>query len=81
MLQGFGSLAGEHWLGNNAIHHLTTSKDYSLLIRLRDADGNEAHALYEHFHISDEEKNYRYQHALLYSHPLHREVDMTGHTD
>ncbi|XP_041932915.1 angiopoietin-2b [Alosa sapidissima] len=56
--QGFGSPAGEHWLGNSAIHQLTTSKDYSLLVLLRDAEGNEAHSLYEHFHINDEDKNY-----------------------
>ncbi|KAL2076991.1 hypothetical protein ACEWY4_027408 [Coilia grayii] len=56
--QGFGGASGEHWLGNSALHRISTSRDYSLLVLLRDADGNEAHSLYAHFHISDEDKNY-----------------------
>uniref|UniRef100_H3CUZ8 Angiopoietin 2b n=1 Tax=Tetraodon nigroviridis TaxID=99883 RepID=H3CUZ8_TETNG len=55
---GFGELSGEHWLGNDIIHKLTTSKDYSLHILLKDREGNEAFSNYDRFYINGEENNY-----------------------
>ncbi|XP_036398615.1 angiopoietin-2-like isoform X3 [Megalops cyprinoides] len=55
---GFGEPSGEYWAGNDFIHQLTTSQDYTLQVLLRDAEGNEAHSIYEHFHIDGEDKNY-----------------------
>lgn len=56
---GFGSPSGEHWLGNEFIHRLSTQGSYSLRVQLRDWDSNEAYSLYEHFHLGSEEQLYR----------------------
>ncbi|TWW65343.1 Angiopoietin-4 [Takifugu flavidus] len=55
---GFGEPSGEHWLGNDIIHKLTNSKEYSLHIQLKDREGDEAFSHYEHFYIDGEENNY-----------------------
>uniref|UniRef100_A0A3B5KWA0 Fibrinogen C-terminal domain-containing protein n=1 Tax=Xiphophorus couchianus TaxID=32473 RepID=A0A3B5KWA0_9TELE len=44
---GFGEPSGEHWLGNDIIHKLTSSQEYSLHIQLRDREGNEAYSHYD----------------------------------
>lgn len=61
MWQGFGDPSGEHWLGNDAIHLLTTSKDHILQVHLKDAEGHQAYSQYDHFYIDGEDKKYRYQ--------------------
>ncbi|XP_011607366.2 angiopoietin-2b [Takifugu rubripes] len=63
---GFGEPSGEHWLGNDIIHKLTNSKEYSLHIQLKDREGDEAFSHYEHFYIDGEENNYSL-HAENYS--------------
>ncbi|XP_056154566.1 angiopoietin-2b isoform X2 [Lampris incognitus] len=55
---GFGEPSGEHWLGNDVIHKLTSSKDYSLHVQLKDREGNDAFSHYDHFHIDGEERSY-----------------------
>ncbi|MEQ2284795.1 hypothetical protein AMECASPLE_025205, partial [Ameca splendens] len=55
---GFGVASGEHWLGNDIIHKLTSLQEYSLHIQLRDREGNEAFSQYDHFYIDDEDNNY-----------------------
>ncbi|KAM4549696.1 angiopoietin-2b [Fundulus diaphanus] len=55
---GFGEPSGEHWLGNDIIHKLTSAQEYSLHIQLRDREGNEAFSHYNHFYIDDENHNY-----------------------
>uniref|UniRef100_A0A667XBG2 Angiopoietin 2b n=1 Tax=Myripristis murdjan TaxID=586833 RepID=A0A667XBG2_9TELE len=55
---GFGEPSGEHWLGNDIIHKLTRSREYSLHVQLRDREGNEAYSHYDHFYIDGEENNY-----------------------
>ncbi|KAJ8047710.1 Fibrinogen C domain-containing protein 1 [Holothuria leucospilota] len=62
---GFGSLSGEHWLGNDKIHAITTSKTYQLRVDLVDSRGSSYHALYSRFSISDESDKYRL--SLSYS--------------
>ncbi|XP_074832176.1 angiopoietin-2-like [Carettochelys insculpta] len=64
--RGFGSPSGEHWLGNDFIHRLSTQGSYSLRIQLQDWDSKEAYSLYEHFHLESEEQLYRL-HAWGYS--------------
>ncbi|XP_078093037.1 angiopoietin-1 [Mustelus asterias] len=56
---GFGDGAGEYWLGNEAIHLLTSHRAYSLRIELWDWDGNRVYSLYERFRLSSEKQNYR----------------------
>ncbi|KAM9383900.1 angiopoietin-2b [Pholidichthys leucotaenia] len=55
---GFGELSGEHWLGNDIIHKLTSSQEYSLHIQLKDREGNEAFSHYNRFSIASEDSNY-----------------------
>uniref|UniRef100_A0A7N6BZ01 Fibrinogen C-terminal domain-containing protein n=1 Tax=Anabas testudineus TaxID=64144 RepID=A0A7N6BZ01_ANATE len=55
---GFGEPSGEHWLGNDIIHKLTSSQESSLHIQLKDREGNEAYSHYDRFYIDGEDKNY-----------------------
>ncbi|KAL7829503.1 hypothetical protein AOLI_G00303880 [Acnodon oligacanthus] len=55
---GFGDPSGEHWLGNDVIHLLTTSQDYTMQVQLKDMEGNQAYSQYDRFHIEGEEKKY-----------------------
>ncbi|KAM4630520.1 angiopoietin-2b [Polymixia lowei] len=55
---GFGEPSGEHWLGNDVIHKLTSSQEYSLHVHVKDREGNEAYSQYDHFYIDGEDKNY-----------------------
>ncbi|XP_053783050.1 angiopoietin-4 isoform X3 [Desmodus rotundus] len=57
--QGFGDPAGEHWLGNELVHQLTSRAAYSLRLELQDWEGNKAYAQYEHFQLGSEEQLYR----------------------
>ncbi|XP_040494040.1 angiopoietin-4 isoform X3 [Ursus maritimus] len=60
--QGFGDLAGEHWLGNEVVHQLTSRAAYSLRVELQDWEGNEAYAQYEHFQLGSEGQLYSHGH-------------------
>ncbi|TMS18107.1 Angiopoietin-2 [Larimichthys crocea] len=55
---GFGEPSGEHWLGNDIIHKLTSSQEYSLHVQLKDREGNEAFSHYDRFYIDGEDNNY-----------------------
>ncbi|XP_029772896.1 angiopoietin-4 isoform X2 [Suricata suricatta] len=57
--QGFGDVAGEHWLGNEVVHQLTSRAAYSLRVELQDWEGNEAFAQYERFQLGSEGQLYR----------------------
>lgn len=59
-MQGFGDPSGEHWLGNDDIHLLTTSREYTLQVQLGDVEGKQAYSQYDHFYTDGEEKKYRY---------------------
>ncbi|XP_066471433.1 tenascin-X isoform X2 [Tiliqua scincoides] len=55
---GFGNLTREFWLGNDALHQLTTSGDYELRVDLR--AGNESvYATYQHFRVDSPADYYR----------------------
>ncbi|XP_071836077.1 uncharacterized protein [Apostichopus japonicus] len=55
---GFGSLSGDHWLGNDKIHDHTTQKTYQLKVDLTDSAGSQYYALYSRFSIGDEDDKY-----------------------
>ncbi|XP_038581542.1 angiopoietin-2b isoform X2 [Micropterus salmoides] len=55
---GFGEPSGEHWLGNDIIHKLTSSQEYSLHVQLKDREGNEAFSHYDRFYIDGDDNNY-----------------------
>lgn len=58
-LQGFGDVLGEHWLGNEALHLLTSQGHYSMRVELKDWEGNSAHSQYDRFSLTDERQQYR----------------------
>ncbi|XP_028285452.1 angiopoietin-4 [Parambassis ranga] len=57
--KGFGDVLGEHWLGNEALHLLTSQSLYSLRVELRDWEGNSAHYQYDRFMLTNERQRYR----------------------
>ncbi|XP_033923055.1 angiopoietin-4 [Melopsittacus undulatus] len=57
--QGFGDAAGEHWLGNEAVHILTSQGPYALRVELRDWEGGQAYAHYGQFQLGSERQLYR----------------------
>ena len=56
---GFGDLTGEHWLGLEKLHRLTTNGVWQLRVDLEDFSGNTAFAEYSNFAIGDASTNYR----------------------
>ncbi|XP_037110805.1 fibrinogen-like protein 1 [Syngnathus acus] len=59
---GFGDLHspdGEFWMGNDALHHLTSQGDYDLRIDMEDFDGKESFAEYKKFKVDSETDLYR----------------------
>ena len=57
--QGFGTLTGNFWLGNDNIHRLTASNNTVLRVELEDWDGKTAYAEYGTFEVNDESNKYR----------------------
>ena len=56
---GFGSLTGEFWLGNDKIHILTNSVTSKLRIDLKNGEGVKKYAEYLSFSIDNESNKYR----------------------
>ncbi|XP_053136837.1 angiopoietin-related protein 7 [Hemicordylus capensis] len=56
--QGFGSIQGDFWLGNEHIHRLSR-RPTMLRIELEDWNGNIRYAQYNHFTLGDELNSYR----------------------
>ncbi|XP_058059256.1 ryncolin-1-like [Anopheles bellator] len=56
---GFGSVEGEHWLGLERIHRITSSDYYQLLVYMKDFEGTVKTALYDEFEIGNEATGYR----------------------
>ncbi|XP_062395590.1 angiopoietin-1-like isoform X2 [Sardina pilchardus] len=56
---GFGTVSGEHWLGNEPVFLLTSQRQHSLRVELTDWSGQQAFSQYEQFHISSENQKYR----------------------
>ncbi|XP_068272219.1 angiopoietin-4 isoform X2 [Nyctibius grandis] len=57
--KGFGDAAGEHWLGNEAVHLLTSQAPYALRVELRDWEGGQVYAHYGKFQLGSERQRYR----------------------
>ena len=56
--EGFGDVNREFWLGNDAIHQITSSANYSLKIYLNAWD-NITYAMYDTFKVADETDGYQ----------------------
>uniref|UniRef100_A0A3B3ZYU5 Fibrinogen C-terminal domain-containing protein n=1 Tax=Periophthalmus magnuspinnatus TaxID=409849 RepID=A0A3B3ZYU5_9GOBI len=56
---GFGELLGEHWLGNEVLHQLTSQGQYSLRVELQDWEGNTGYSQYDRFTLASERQQYR----------------------
>ncbi|GFR79851.1 ficolin-1 [Elysia marginata] len=57
---GFGSLTGDFWLGNDAIHALTDKHPYELRLDMRHK-GQEVFAAFSNFRIGNEASKYKLQ--------------------
>ncbi|XP_071772632.2 fibrinogen-like protein 1 [Centroberyx gerrardi] len=57
--EGFGSPQGEHWLGNAALHALTSTGQHQLRIELEDWHHQRRHATYNSFKVASEAQRYR----------------------
>ncbi|NXB22550.1 ANGP4 protein, partial [Rhagologus leucostigma] len=57
--QGFGDPAGEYWLGNEAVHLLTSRVPYALRVELQDWEGGQVYAHYGKFQLGSERQFYR----------------------
>ena len=58
--QGFGSLDGEFWLGNEKLYRLlSSSKQFELRVDLGDFEGNSRYAKYNSFKIGSESDGYK----------------------
>uniref|UniRef100_A0A7N8XK51 Microfibril-associated glycoprotein 4-like n=1 Tax=Mastacembelus armatus TaxID=205130 RepID=A0A7N8XK51_9TELE len=56
---GFGTAAGEYWLGLESLFHLTLRKKYELRVDMEDFSGNRVFARYSSFSIDPETYGYR----------------------
>ncbi|XP_061686074.1 fibrinogen-like protein 1 [Syngnathoides biaculeatus] len=59
---GFGDLHspdGEFWLGNDALHHLSSQGNYDLRINMEDFEGKESFAEYKNFKVDSEKDLYQ----------------------
>ena len=56
---GFGLVVGEHWLGNEKIHRLTSQKRYELRVDLQDWEGNKYFAVYDLFLVLGADIDYQ----------------------
>ncbi|KAG9466500.1 hypothetical protein GDO78_016567, partial [Eleutherodactylus coqui] len=57
--RGFGNQLSEFWLGNDNIHHLTSSGSHKLRVDLIDFDNQHSFAAYTSFYLSGEADNYK----------------------
>ncbi|XP_045183381.2 ficolin-2-like [Mercenaria mercenaria] len=56
---GFGDLNENYWLGNQAIHMISSQGKYKLRVDLTSNDNEKAYAEYESFMLGDAQSNYR----------------------
>ncbi|KAM5325082.1 tenascin-X isoform 3-T3 [Glossophaga mutica] len=56
--RGFGNISGEFWLGNEALHSLTRTGDYSMRVDLRAGD-EAVFAQYDSFRVDSASEYYR----------------------
>ncbi|XP_072312677.1 microfibril-associated glycoprotein 4-like [Eucyclogobius newberryi] len=58
---GFGEADGEHWLGLEFIHMLSSRRPHELLVEMEDFEGRNASARYSNFSVGSECDGYRLQ--------------------
>ncbi|XP_072312662.1 microfibril-associated glycoprotein 4-like [Eucyclogobius newberryi] len=58
---GFGEADGEHWLGLEFIHMLSSRRPHELLVEMEDFEGRNASARYSSFSVGSECDRYRLQ--------------------
>ncbi|XP_051804014.1 angiopoietin-4 isoform X2 [Acanthochromis polyacanthus] len=75
---GFGDVSGEHWLGNEVLHLMTSQAQYSLRVELKDWEGNSAHSQYDRFTLTSERQQYRL-YLRGYSGTAGRQSSLTTH--
>ncbi|TKS71423.1 Angiopoietin-1 [Collichthys lucidus] len=75
---GFGDVLGEHWLGNEALHLMTSQGQYSLRVELNDWEGNSAYSHYDRFTLANERQQYRL-YLRGYSGTAGRQSSLTTH--
>uniref|UniRef100_A0A3B4EY85 Zgc:171687 n=1 Tax=Pundamilia nyererei TaxID=303518 RepID=A0A3B4EY85_9CICH len=56
---GFGSAAGEYWLGLETMHLLTQRKNYELKVDMEDFEGQKVFAHYSSFSVGPESDGYK----------------------
>ncbi|XP_063436925.1 microfibril-associated glycoprotein 4-like [Mytilus trossulus] len=57
--RGFGNMKGEHWLGNEHLHQLTSQGNYMLRIDMSDFGNSRRHAVYSKFSVGSESSGYK----------------------
>ncbi|CAG2240623.1 Angiopoietin-related protein 1,Ficolin-1-A,Angiopoietin-1,Fibrinogen C domain-containing protein 1,Ryncolin-1,Tenascin-N,Angiopoietin-related protein 7,Fibrinogen C domain-containing protein 1-B,Fibrinogen-like protein 1,Ficolin-1,Ficolin-1-B,Angiopoietin-4,Tenascin-R,Ryncolin-2,Techylectin-5B,Fibrinogen C domain-containing protein 1-A,Microfibril-associated glycoprotein 4,Fibrinogen-like protein A,Ryncolin-3,Angiopoietin-2,Ficolin-2,Tenascin,Angiopoietin-related protein 2,Techylectin-5A,Ryncolin-4 [Mytilu len=57
--EGFGTVKGEHWLGNDKLHILTSQGNYELLISMKDFENHNGYAKYKNFKVGDGASKYK----------------------
>ncbi|VDI65395.1 Hypothetical predicted protein [Mytilus galloprovincialis] len=57
--RGFGNMKGEHWLGNDHLHQLTSKGKYMLRIDMSDFGNSKRHAVYSKFSVGSESSGYK----------------------
>ncbi|XP_016994149.3 fibrinogen-like protein 1 [Drosophila takahashii] len=55
---GFGNCRGEFFIGLEKLHNLTRSRQYQLMINLKDVNGSSSWALYDDFKVGNESEAY-----------------------
>uniref|UniRef100_A0A3P9H1M1 Si:ch211-157b11.8 n=1 Tax=Oryzias latipes TaxID=8090 RepID=A0A3P9H1M1_ORYLA len=64
---GFGNMQAEHWLGNAALHALTSTGQHQLCIELEDWHQQKRQATYNNFKVASEAQSGDAGNALSYS--------------
>jgi hypothetical protein len=57
--EGFGDVSGEHWLGLDTLHAITSTKNYQLRADISDWDDDTAYSLHESMLVDDETEDYK----------------------
>nr|CBM41041.1 fibrinogen-related protein 2 [Mytilus galloprovincialis] len=57
--EGFGTLQGEHWLGNAKLNILTSQANYELLIRMKTFENENGYARYSDFKVDDDASKFK----------------------
>ncbi|XP_067687820.1 fibrinogen-like protein 1 [Haliotis asinina] len=67
--QGFGNVLGSHWLGNDYIHYISSSRKHSLLVEIVTTSGYNQYYM-EDFTVGDEASKYRLSFGNHFTHNI-----------